>query len=123
MEVDSDDTYTAATSTSTLPVSRRIDCFIAKPIRCDRRRRSSIIYSLTDNLLAAFAMFSLKEPSLLVFQERKDEPAIKKLYQIKNVPSDSSMGEILDGTDLEQLNQSFADIVHELQRGQRFPVS
>lgn len=83
----------------------------------DHRRQASILYSLTDTLMAAFAMFSLKEPSLLVFQDRKDEPAIKKLYQIENVPSDSSMREILDGTELEQLNQSFADIFYELQRG------
>jgi hypothetical protein len=83
----------------------------------DRRRQTSIVYSLTDTLMAAFAMFSLKEPSLLIFQDRKDEPAIKKLYQIENIPSDTSMREILDGAELEHLNQCFADIFYELQRG------
>ena len=83
----------------------------------DGRRQSSVVYSMTDTLTAAFAMFSLKQPSLLEFQDRKDEPAIKKLYQLENVPSDSSMREILDEIDVEQLNECFADVFYELQRG------
>ena len=76
----------------------------------DRRRQSSITYSLPDTLLAAFAMFSLKEPSLLAFQNQKDQPAIQKLYQLDRVPSDSTMREILDGIEIQQLNEAFADV-------------
>jgi hypothetical protein len=83
----------------------------------DHRRKASCAYSMTDTLTAAFAMFSLKEPSLLSFEERCDEEAIDRLYGIDQVPSDSQMREILDGIDLEPLNEAFADLFYELQRG------
>jgi hypothetical protein len=38
----------------------------------DPRRLSSTTYSMADAIAGAFAMFSLKEPSLLNFQDRKD---------------------------------------------------
>ncbi|WP_218933267.1 transposase [Rubripirellula lacrimiformis] len=72
---------------------------------------------MVDTLLAAFAMFSLKDPSLLAFEERSGEPAIKRLFGIDAIPSDTSMREILDGIDTSHLNEAFADIFHELQRG------
>jgi len=83
----------------------------------DGRRPCSVTYSMTDTLTSAFAMFSLKDPSLLAFEERGPDRAIKKLYQIDRVPSDSSMREILDGIDIEPLNECFADVFSELQRG------
>lgn len=83
----------------------------------DGRREGSITYSMADALAGAFAMFSLKEPSLLMFQNRKDQPAIEKLYQLDKIPSDSTMREILDGIEIEQLNEGFADVFYELQRG------
>ena len=72
---------------------------------------------MTDTLTSAFAMFSLKDPSLLAFEERGPDRAIRKLYQIDRVPSDSSTREILDGIDIEPLNECFADVFSELQRG------
>jgi len=83
----------------------------------DTRRSRSVTYSLTDTLTAAMAMFSLKEPSLLAFQDRRDEPAIKKLFQLTEIPADSTMREILDGIDIDPLNEAFADLFYELQRG------
>jgi hypothetical protein len=82
----------------------------------DPRRQSSITYSMSDTLMSAFAMFSLKDPSLLAFQEREDDEAIRTLFKIPRVPSDSQMREILDGGEVEQLNESFADIFYEVQR-------
>jgi hypothetical protein len=35
--------------------------------------------SLSDSLMSAFAMFSLKAPSLLAFDEDRPEPIIKKI--------------------------------------------
>lgn len=87
----------------------------------DRRQASGTKYSMTDTLMAAFAMFSLKDPSLLAFQERADEPSIKRLFGIDAIPSDTSMREILDGIDIAHLNAAFADIFHELQRGNVLP--
>lgn len=83
----------------------------------DTRKQSGTTYPMVDTLLAAFAMFSLKDPSLLAFEERSDEPAIKRLFGIDAIPSDTSMREILDGIDISHLNEAFADIFHELQRG------
>jgi hypothetical protein len=72
---------------------------------------------MVDTLMAALAMFSLKDPSLLAFQERANEPAVKKLIGIDAIPSDTSMREILDGIETSHLNEAFADIFHELQHG------
>ncbi len=83
----------------------------------DQRRKASCDHSMVDTLTAAFAMFSLKEPSLLSFEERGDEYSIKRLYGIDKVPSDTQMRDILDGIDIEPLNEAFADLFHELQRG------
>ena len=76
----------------------------------DLRRQNSIIYSMSDTLMSGVAMFSLKDPSLLAFQEREDDDAIRSLFKIKSVPSDSQMREILDGGELDQLHEKFADI-------------
>jgi hypothetical protein len=83
----------------------------------DARNQSATTSSMVDTLMAAFAMFSLKDPSLLAFQERATEPAIKRLYGIDAIPSDTTMREILDGIDIRSLNETFADIFYELQRG------
>ena len=83
----------------------------------DRRKSNNVRFTMTDTLTAALAMFALKDPSLLAFNEREDKPNIKKLYQLGGIPSDTAMREILDGIDIEHLNEAFADIFHELQRG------
>lgn len=83
----------------------------------DTRRQASVAYSLPDVLMAAFAMFSLKDPSLLAFQERRHDEAIKSLYRLRVVPSDSQMRDVLDPLEYEMLNECFVDIFYELQRG------
>ena len=83
----------------------------------DKRREASVRYSMADTLTAAIAMFSLKEPSLLSFEERADEEAIDRLYGIDQIPSDSQMREILDGIEIDSLNEAFVDLFYELQRG------
>lgn len=59
--------------------------------------------------MAAFAMFSLKDPSLLAFQERLEDPSLKNLYRIGNIPSDTQMRDILDPVEVDQINECFAD--------------
>ena len=58
---------------------------------------------LPDALMSAFAMFSLKDPSLLAFQERRSDPNLKTLFGIGQIPSDTQMREILDPVDPEHL--------------------
>jgi hypothetical protein len=72
---------------------------------------------LVDALLSAFAMFSLKDPSLLAFDARRHDQNLNHLYGINHVPSDTRMREILDPLDPEQLRPVFGDVFRELQRG------
>ena len=61
-------------------------------------RTRDIEISIPDALMSAFAMFSLKDPSLLQFDKRRNEDAecqnLKSIYGIRNIPSDSRMREI-----------------------------
>lgn len=83
----------------------------------DARRTASTDYTLADSLMAAFAMFSLKDPSLLAFDLRRKDQSLMNLYRIKSIPSDTQHRQILDQVDPKQLNECFADIFYELQRG------
>ena len=61
-------------------------------------RTGNIEISIRDALMSAFAMFSLKDPSLLQFDERGKQDAecqnLKSIYGIRNISSDSRMREI-----------------------------
>ena len=58
--------------------------------------------SLVDALMSAFAMFSLKDPSLLAFDKRRSSDGnLKRLYKIKTIPCDTQMRTILDEVDPE----------------------
>ncbi len=59
-------------------------------------RKKDEDYSVADAVMSAIAMFSLKDSSLLAFQERRNDHNMKKLYRIRRVPSDTRMREILD---------------------------
>ena len=83
----------------------------------DYRSKNSTI-SLSDALMSAFAMFSLKDPSLLAFDNRhSDDTNIQKIYNIENVPCDTQMRTILDEVEPAAIEPLFADIFRTLQRG------
>jgi DDE family transposase len=82
----------------------------------DWREGTSTI-SLADALMSAFAMFSLKDPSLLAFDGRRNDGNIKTLYCIGQIPCDSQMRTILDPVDPVSLRPVFNDVFRELQRG------
>jgi hypothetical protein len=52
--------------------------------------------SLTDALRSAFALFSLKSPSLLAFDQERTEGNLQQVCGITRVPCDTAMREILD---------------------------
>ena len=89
-------------------------------LRCekipDHRGRECPI-SLTDALMSAFGMFSLKDPSLLAFEERRNDENMRNLFGIARVPSDTHMREILDPVEPRQLRPLFDDVFRQLQRG------
>ena len=62
------------------------------------KRGSNIQYSLCEVLKSAFAMFSLKHPSLLSFEHRSKAEAmnLKTIYGVDHQVSDSQIREVLD---------------------------
>lgn len=74
---------------------------------------------LGDALMAGFAVFALKMPSLLAFddQRRNDEANLRSLFGLQHVPSDTQMRTILDEVDPQQLRPVFTDVFRQLQRG------
>ena len=81
-------------------------------------RSNNIKIPLADALMSAFAMFSLKDPSLLAFEGRRSEDTnLKTIYKIDTVPCDTQMRTILDGVDPSDIEPLFSDIFRQLQRG------
>ena len=72
---------------------------------------------LSDALMSAFAMFSLKSPSLLAFDKVRAEDNLQSIYGIGRVPCDTSMREILDPVKPESLRAAFQAVFRQLQRG------
>ena len=79
--------------------------------------------ALVDALMSAFAMFSLKDASLLAFDGHRsgEDGNLKRLYGIKTIPCDTQMRTILDEVDPEGIRPIFKDIFRELQRGKVLP--
>lgn len=73
--------------------------------------------SLTDALLSGFALFALKDPSLLAFDQRRHDDNLRSIYHIQHVPSDTHMRTLLDDVATEQLRPAFDTIFRQLQRG------
>ena len=80
-------------------------------------RLSETEMSLTDALMAAFALFSLKSPSLLAFDKHRVEGNLETIYTIDRVPCDTQMREILDPVFPESVRPLFKRIFGQLQRG------
>lgn len=87
----------------------------------DHRRINSVEIPLKDALMSAFAVFSLKFPSLFKFEEEMATANgalnLKALYGIEHVPSDTQMRSILDEIDPETIRPVYSHIFSELQRG------
>src|SRR5205823_9882386 len=73
--------------------------------------------ALTDALMSAFAMFSLKSPSLLAFDRERVEGNLHTIYGIQRVPCDTHMREILDPVSPKWLRPVFTSVFRQLQRG------
>jgi hypothetical protein len=82
-------------------------------------RSGDPVISMGDALMSAFAMFSLKDPSLLAFDDRRHDPNdnFRTIYGINRVPSDSQMRAELDPVKPDDVRPLFQDIFRRLQRG------
>jgi hypothetical protein len=81
-------------------------------------RAGHLSISLPDALMSGVAMFALKDPSMLAFDQRRqqDEKNLQMIFRMRIVPSDTSMREILDPVEHEQLRPAFRNIFTRLQR-------
>ena len=81
-------------------------------------RPGDVTIPLADAMMSGFAMFSLKDPSLLAFDERRRAPQnLMTIYGMGSIPCDTSMREILDGVNPNDLRPLFKDAFRALQRG------
>ena len=81
-------------------------------------RPTNVEIPLGDALMSGLAMFSLKDPSLLAFDERRQEPEnLKRVYGISRIPSDTQMRTILDEVNPEEIRPQFKGVFQQLQRG------
>jgi len=75
---------------------------------------------LVDCLMSGLAVFGLKMPSLLEFDEQMDDEVVrhnlKTLYQIEKAPCDTYLRERLDEVDPALLRKSFNRVFSALQR-------
>jgi hypothetical protein len=67
--------------------------------------------------MSAFAMFSLKAPSLLAFDKERAEGNLHTIYGIQRVPCDTYMRERLDPLAPKWLRPVFKSVFRQLQRG------
>lgn len=76
---------------------------------------------ISDCLMSALAIFKLKFPSLLQFEEAREEKAIKQnlinLFGLERIPCDTYMRERLDEIDPNDIRKSFTSVFSSLQRG------
>lgn len=82
-------------------------------------RPGNVDISLSDSLMSGFSMFSLKDPSLLFFENRRKEGNhnLNSIYGIDNIPSDTRMREILDELEPKFIQSAYKVIFRALQRG------
>jgi len=77
--------------------------------------------SLPDVLMSGLAIFGLKYPSLLAFDNDKDTPRLRHnlqhLYGVKDkAPSDSRLREILDDVPPDVFRETTVSVIQEVQR-------
>jgi len=81
-------------------------------------REMNVEISLTDALMSGFALFSLKDPSLLAFDERRAKPEnLQRVYRLRRIPSDTQMRTIVDEVEPQTLRPVYKSVFRALQRG------
>jgi hypothetical protein len=89
-----------------------------------RHERSEI--SLTDALMSGLAVFGLKYPSLLQFEQERNEALIRSnlqmLYGVDRAPCDTQLRTILDPVDPAQLRGAFRAVLAHPQLKTVLPI-
>jgi hypothetical protein len=76
-------------------------------------------HKLDDMLMSAFAMFSLKCPSLLAFKNKYStgHGNLQSVYKIPEVPGDTRMREVIDEIEPPDIKAIFPKVFEHVQRG------
>jgi hypothetical protein len=81
-------------------------------------RRYGQRFSLPDILMSGLAVFGLKYPSLLKFDEQRNEPRVranlKSLYGVNQAPCDTQLRSVADRVDPAELRAPFIEIHQRL---------
>lgn len=92
--------------------------FLANQFRrfTDTRDENQSI-TMQDALMSGYAVFSLKDSSLFLFNNERTNRAenLKTIYKINKAPSDSGMRAILDEVDLKEMKKVSAGLVKKLR--------
>jgi hypothetical protein len=87
----------------------------------DWRQQKKVTISIHDALMSGFACMHFQDPSLLQFQKRMQEDQhrnnLETLFNVKDIPKETQMREIIDGVDSDYLRPIFKDFYLRLQRG------
>jgi hypothetical protein len=84
----------------------------------DHRSSNSRI-SLKDALMSAYAIYSMKIPSLLKFEEKfrkRNSKNLLNLYNVGNIPSDTQLRTIIDEVEPKFLESCFKNLFKTIQR-------
>ena len=86
--------------------------------RIPDERSDNASISLTDGLMSAYAMFSLKEKSLLDFQKNieNNKDNLVNIYGLEKIPTDTHMRTMLDAVDSDMISPAFKLVFNRLQR-------
>jgi hypothetical protein len=75
---------------------------------------------MPDILMSGYAIYSLKFPSLLNFEEemkdRRNFSNLSSMFNVKRIPSDTRMREVIDEVAPEELRQNFNNLFVRAQR-------
>ena len=86
--------------------------------KIEDHRPMNVEIALVDALMSGFALFSLKDPSLLTFDQRRAKPDnLRKVFGIQKIASDTQMRTVLDGVKPNDVCPLFKSLFRPLQRG------
>ena len=86
----------------------------------DPRDPSRLSWEMPAVLMSAFAMLFFQHPSLLEYQRRMQKQTgrsnLQRVFQVKEIPSDTQMREIVDGVPPEPLRRVLPQTFEQMRR-------
>jgi hypothetical protein len=80
-------------------------------------RPMNVKIPLVDALMSGLALFTLKEPSLLAFDEGRAAPEnLRRVFGIGEIPSDSQLRTILDEVEPEALRPQYQEVFRQVEQ-------